>query len=77
MAGVTQAPISQSLNRVRFRRFVHLLTGVEIVTIGLLHDPVAVPSAYTIEAAGSGSHHPQEVAQAGLKRLRVRSARSR
>jgi hypothetical protein len=41
MAGVTQAPISQSLNRVRFRRFVHLLTGVEIVTIGLLHDPVA------------------------------------
>jgi hypothetical protein len=44
---------------------------MEIVTIRLPRDPVAVPSAYTIEAEGFGSHHPQEVAQAALRHLRV------
>ena len=53
------------------RRVVHLPTGMEIVTTRLPRDPVAVPSAYTIEAEGSGSHHPQEVAQAALRHLRV------
>ena len=31
--------------QARFRRFVHPQMGMEIVTIGLLRDPVAVPSA--------------------------------
>ena len=58
------------------RRVVHIPTGMEIVTIRSPRDPVAVPSAYTIEAAGSGSHHPQEVAQAALRRRRQPLARS-
>ena len=37
------------------RRVVHLPTGMEIVTIRLPRDPVAVPSAYTIEAEVSGA----------------------
>jgi len=53
------------------RRVVHLPTGMEIATIRLPRDPVAVPSAYTIEAEGSGSHQPAEVAQAALRHLRV------
>ena len=53
------------------RRVVHLPTGMEIATIRLPRDPVAVPSAYTIEAEGFGGHHPQEVAQAALRHLRV------
>ena len=53
------------------RRVVHLPTGMEIVTIRLPRDPVAVPLAYTIEAEGSGNHHPAEVAQAALPHLRV------
>ena len=53
------------------RRVVHLPTSLEIRTIRLPHDPVAVSSAYTIEAGGAGSHHPQEVAQAALRHLRV------
>jgi hypothetical protein len=61
--------------QARFRRFVHLPMGMEIVTIRLLRDPVAVPSAYTIEAEGSGSHHPQEVAKAGLGHFRTRLTR--
>ena len=44
---------------------------MEIVTIRLPRDPLAVPSAYTIEAEGFGGHHPQEVAQAALRNLRV------
>jgi hypothetical protein len=53
------------------RRVVHLPTGMAIATIRLPRDPVAVPSRYTIEAEGSGSHHPEEVAQAALRHLRV------
>ena len=53
------------------RRVVHLPTGTEIVTIRVPRDPLAVPSAYTIEVEGFGSHHPQEVAQAALRHLRV------
>ncbi len=53
------------------RRVVHLPTGMEIVTTRLPRDPVAVPSGYTIEAEGFGGHHPQEVAQAALRHLRV------
>jgi hypothetical protein len=53
------------------RRVVHLPTGMEIVTIRSPRDPVAVASAHTIEAEGSGNHHPQEVAQAALWHLRV------
>ena len=49
------------------RRVVHLPMGMEIVTTRLPRDPVAVPSAYTTEAEGFGSHHPQEVAQAALR----------
>jgi hypothetical protein len=44
---------------------------MEIKTIRLAGDPVAVSSAYTIEAEGSGSQHPQKVAQAALRHLRV------
>ena len=53
------------------RRVVHLPTGMAIAAIRLPRDPLAVPSAYTLEAEGSGSHHPQEVAQAALRHLRV------
>jgi len=53
------------------RRVVHLPTGMEIATIRLPRDPVAVPPAYKIEAEGSGGHHPLEVAQAALRHLRV------
>src|SRR5260370_40463122 len=50
-------------------RVVHLPTGMEIATIRLRRDRMAVPSAYTIEAEGSGSHHPTEVAQAAFWHL--------
>jgi hypothetical protein len=53
------------------RRVVHLPTGMEIKTIRVPHDRLAVPSTYTIEAEGFGGHHPQEVAQAALRHLRV------
>jgi len=53
------------------RRVVHLPTGMAIAAIRLPRDPLAVPSAYTIEAEGSDSHHPQEVGQAALRHLRV------
>jgi hypothetical protein len=52
-------------------RVVHVPSGMTIVTTRVPHDPVAVSSAYTIEAEGSGSQHPQEVAQAALRHLRV------
>ena len=35
---------------------------MEIATIRLPRDPVAVPSAYTVEAESSGNHHPAEMA---------------
>jgi hypothetical protein len=53
------------------RRVVHMPSGMTIVTTRVLRDPVAVSSAYTIEAEGYGSQHPQEVAQAALRHLRV------
>jgi hypothetical protein len=53
------------------RRIVHTPSGMTIVTTRAPRDPVAVSSAYTIEAEGSGGHHPQEVAQAALRHLRV------
>ena len=53
------------------RQVVHLPTGMEIATTRSPRDPVRVPSAYTIEAERSGVHHPQEVAQAALRHLRV------
>jgi hypothetical protein len=53
------------------RRVLHIPTGMEIVTNRLARDPVAVASAYTIVVEGSESHHPQEVAQAALRHLRV------
>jgi hypothetical protein len=53
------------------RRVVHLPSGLTIVATGVRRDPMAVSLAYTIEAAGSGSHYPQEVAQAALRHLRV------
>jgi hypothetical protein len=52
-------------------RVVHLPTGTEIVATRSPRDPVAVASAYTIVVEGSDSHHPQEVAQAALRHLRV------
>jgi len=53
------------------RRVVHVPSGMTIVTPRASLDPVAVSSAYTIEAEGSGTYHPQEVAQAALRHLRV------
>jgi hypothetical protein len=53
------------------RRVVHLPTGMTIVTKRASRDPIAVSSAYTVEVEGSGSHYPQEVAQAALRHLRV------
>jgi hypothetical protein len=53
------------------RRVVHVPSGMTIATIRVPRDPVAVPSACTIEAEGSGSYHPQEIAQAALRHLRV------
>jgi hypothetical protein len=37
------------------RRIVHRPSGMTIVTIRLPRDPVAVPSAYTLEVEESGS----------------------
>jgi hypothetical protein len=53
------------------RRIVHTPSGMAIVTTRAPRDPVAVSSGYTIEAEGSGGHHPHEVAQAALRHLRV------
>jgi hypothetical protein len=53
------------------RRVVHLPSGLTIKTTRVPRDPVAVSSTYTIEIEGSGSQHPQEVAQAALRHLRV------
>jgi hypothetical protein len=53
------------------RRVVHMPSGMTIVTTRVSRDSVAVLLAYTIEAEGSGSQHPHEVAQAALRHLRV------
>jgi hypothetical protein len=53
------------------RRVTHTPSGMTIVTARMPHDPVAVPSTYTVEATASGSHYPQEIAQAALRHLRV------
>jgi hypothetical protein len=53
------------------RRIVHTPSGMTIMTTRAPRDPVAVSSAYTIEAEGSGGQHPQEVAQAALRHLRA------
>jgi hypothetical protein len=53
------------------RRVVHGPSGMTIVTPRVSRDPMAVSSAYTIEAEGSGIYHPQEIAQAALRHLRV------
>lgn len=53
------------------RRVLHLPTGMEIVTSRVARDPVAVAPRYTVAIEGAGSHHPQEVAQAALRHLRV------
>jgi hypothetical protein len=53
------------------RRVVHVPSGMTIVTPRVSPDPVAVSSAYTIEAEGSGIYHPQEIGQAALRHLRV------
>jgi hypothetical protein len=53
------------------RRVVHAPSGMTIVTLRVSRDPVAVSSAFTIEAEGSGIYHPQEIAQAALRHLRV------
>jgi hypothetical protein len=53
------------------RRVIHVPSGMTIVTPRVPRDPVAVSSAYTIEAEGSGTHHPQEIVQAALRHLRV------
>jgi hypothetical protein len=42
-----------------------------IVTARVPRDPVAVSSTYMVEATGSGSHYPQEIAQAALRHLRI------
>ena len=53
------------------RRVMHVPTGMTIVTSRVSPDPVTVSLAYTIEAEGSGTYHPQEIAQAALRHLRV------
>jgi hypothetical protein len=53
------------------RRVVHLPSGMTIETTRAPRDPVVVLSEYTIEVESSGSDHPQEVAQAALRHLRV------
>jgi hypothetical protein len=53
------------------RRVVHVPSGMTIVTPRVSRDPVAVSSAYTIEAEGAGIYHPQEIAQAAMRHLRV------
>ena len=59
-------------------RVTHTPSGMTIATTRMPRDPTRMPrdpigvsSAYKIEALGSGSHHPQEVAQAALRHLRV------
>jgi hypothetical protein len=53
------------------RKVVHLPSGMTIVTRRVHRDPMAVSSKYIVEVEGSGSHYPQEVAQAALRHLRV------
>ena len=53
------------------RRVVHVPSGMTITMPGVPRDPVAVSSIYTIETVGSGIYHPQEIAQAALRHLRV------
>ena len=53
------------------RRVVHVPSGMTIVAPRVSRGPVAVSSAYTIEAEGSCIYHPQEVVQAALRHLRV------
>jgi len=53
------------------RRILHTPSGMTIVTARMPRDPVAVLLTYTVEATGSGSHYPQEIAQAALRHLRV------
>jgi len=53
------------------RRIVHTPSGMAIVTARVPRDPVAVSSTYMVEATGSGSHYPQEIAQAALRHLRI------
>ena len=53
------------------RRVVHFPSGMTIATARAPRDPLAVSSTYTIETEGTGSHYPQEVAQAALRHLRV------
>jgi hypothetical protein len=53
------------------RRVIHVPSGMTIMTARVSRDPVAVSSACTIEAEGSGIYHPQEVAQAAMRHLRV------
>jgi hypothetical protein len=52
------------------RRVTHTPSGMTIV-VRAVRDPVAVSSTYTVEAEGSASHYPQEIAQAALRHLRV------
>ena len=53
------------------RRVVHLPSGMTIATTRAPRDPLAVSSTYTIETESTGIHHPQEIAQAALRHLRV------
>jgi len=56
------------------RRVVHLQTGIVIETTRVPGDPVAVSRVFRIEAVDHGADpqfHPQEVAQAALRHLRV------
>ena len=53
------------------RQVVHVPSGMTIETARITRDPLAVLPAYTIEVEGTGSHYPQEIAQAALRHLRV------
>jgi hypothetical protein len=55
----------------QIRRVVHLPTGIAIETTPVPGNPIAVSRAFRIEAEDDPAAHPDEVAQAALRHLRV------
>jgi hypothetical protein len=53
------------------RRIAHLPSGITIVTPRVEGDPAGVSRVFNVQAGGTSGAHPDEVAQAALRHLRV------
>jgi hypothetical protein len=53
------------------RRIAHLPSGITIVTPRVEGDPAGVSRVFNVQAGGTSDAHPDEVAQAALRHLRV------